>query len=288
MSVSELSAAALAAVEGRRGLSTDPRDNARPTIKLISHGANELNERSRWFRSDLQPGDFLLGDAVIRGEEGFEFQPCHIRHVWVERKKTPTGDEPVETWGAEPSDAHWVTGKGGGFLRANGHSLFERIDISGFVISPPSDEAWTLSLVGNNRRVASAFNKQAAALRFVDSEGRSKKLSLFGAYWRVTSVCRAEDTRRWAEPKFEPVVVFGEEGGPDEAAILRGANLCSELEAISYPDPDMSASSSVIPIASRRRVNGPPEPPPPSAPPAGSEDYDGLHPGVDPSNDIPF
>ena len=289
MKTNELSAAAMLAVEGRRGLSTDPRDNARPTIKLITHGANELNQRSRWFRPDLQPGDFLLGDIVIHGDEGFEFQPCHIGHVWIEREKTPTGERQKAIWGREPADAEWVTGKGGGFLRSNGNSLLERVDIGGFVTSPPSDEPWLLSLIGSdNRRIVSAFNKRAATLRFVDAGGHHKKLSLFGAYWRITSVSHADADRRWVEPRFEPVAVFGEAGGPDEAAILRGADLCSELEAISYPDPDMSASSSVIPIASRRRVNGPPEPPPPSAPPAGSEDYDGLHPGVDPSNDIPF
>jgi hypothetical protein len=269
-----ISAGAILAAEGPRGTSDDPRDNPKRIVKLIGLGALELDPKSQFYRNDVKEGDILFPGAtfpVVNGLKGCTVLPVLYRRSWIQMKKRPAGGAHVGTWGQEPKGAEWVRGKGGGYLLPNGDPIIEQVEIHLL----RDGEPYVLQFRGKDQcRIATAVNERAKTLYYVDERGPRMPAPFYGAFWRLTSVIRADEARCWCEFVLTPGAVYRESGGPDDTLVLRARDLCTVLEMKKYPDPpEVAASASVTALHSvkRGRALWGEEPPP--------------HPGDD---DIPF
>jgi hypothetical protein len=134
--ISSLSADSLAklrAVEGQ-GLSRDPKNNTRKTIKLLQ----DKDAGSKYCPPGARAGQYQVGDTLC---DNFIFTPILFLNSYTEWKINGGGRP--ETHYALPADARWDP-KARCWFRDNGNSVEEAADIIGLV----NGEVYWLSFRG--------------------------------------------------------------------------------------------------------------------------------------------
>jgi hypothetical protein len=69
------------------GASTSADDNLVPLISILQGLSPQVNKRDDKYVEGAEPGDILLKNApspLVKGSEGFVFQPCFFSHEWLE------------------------------------------------------------------------------------------------------------------------------------------------------------------------------------------------------------
>jgi hypothetical protein len=155
------------------GLSRDPKNNPRKTIKLLTDKDDELKQGSNWYREGARAGQYLIGDKL---SDNFILTPIIYLDAHVEWK--PDGGGYVDTYYVLPDDAKWDP-KARCYFRANGNSVEDGADIVGLV----DHDVYWLSFRGPAVTVARNFNSAASALTV-----ENVQLPFFGANWRIGSV----------------------------------------------------------------------------------------------------
>ena len=191
--------AKLRAAEGE-GLSRDPKNNPRKTIKLLTDKDDELKPGSNWYREGARAGQYLIGDRLF---DNFILTPILYLDARVEWK--PDGGGYMDTYYVLPDDAKWDP-KARCYFRANGNSVEDGADIVGLVVH---DVYW-LSFRGPAVTVARNFNSAASALTV-----ENVQLPFFGANWRIGSVeKRSSKGKIYWRTTYELVATVGKPGGP--------------------------------------------------------------------------
>lgn len=75
------------ATDAGKGLSTAREDNLVPLIYLLQSNSPQVNKRDPSYLDGADPGDIWLRLAehpIVKGNEGFDFQPCYFSIDWVE------------------------------------------------------------------------------------------------------------------------------------------------------------------------------------------------------------
>src|SRR4249920_1685670 len=70
-----------------KGSSTDQADNIIPLIYVLQGLSPQVNSRNDAYIKDAQAGDIWLRNApkeIVKGTDGFRFQPVAFRKEWVE------------------------------------------------------------------------------------------------------------------------------------------------------------------------------------------------------------
>ncbi len=70
-----------------KGVSTAQEDNLVPLIYVLQANSPQVNKRSPEFIKGCEAGDIWLRGSeppIVKGEDGFKFQPCFFSKDWVE------------------------------------------------------------------------------------------------------------------------------------------------------------------------------------------------------------
>ena len=92
--------AKLRAAEGE-GLSRDPKNNPRKTIKLLTDKDDELKPGSNWYREGARAGQYLIGDRLC---DNFILTPILYLDAYVEWK--PDRGGVVDTHSVLPEETN--------------------------------------------------------------------------------------------------------------------------------------------------------------------------------------
>jgi hypothetical protein len=206
--------AKLRAAEGE-GLSHDPKNNPRKTIKLLTDKDDEVKPGSNWYREGARAGQYSISDRLC---DNFILTPILYLDVYVEWKPDSGGF--VDTHYVLPDDAKWDP-KARCYFRANGNSVEDGADIVGLV---DHDVCW-LTFRGPAVTVARAFNSAAGALTV-----EKVRLPFFGGNWRIGSVAkRSAKGKSYWQTTYEHIANVGQPGGPTWDDFDRGRALCCIL-----------------------------------------------------------
>ena len=206
--------AKLRAAEGE-GLSRDPKNNPRKTIKLLTDKDDELKPGSNWYREGARAGQYLIGDRLC---DNFILTPILYLDAYVEWK--PDGGGYVDTHYVLPDDAKWDP-KARCYFRANGNSVEDGADIVGLV----DHDVYWLSFRGPAVTVARNFNSAASNLTI-----ENVQLPFFGANWRIGSVeKRSLKGKYYWQTTYEFVAIVSKPGGPTGDDFDRCQALCRIL-----------------------------------------------------------
>ena len=191
--------AKLRAAEGE-GLSRDPKNNPRKTIKLLTDKDDELKPGSNWYREGARAGQYLIGSRLC---DNFILTPILYLDAYVEWK--PDGGGFVDTHYVLPDNATWDP-KARCYFRANGNSVEDGADIVGLV----NREVYWLSFRGAAITVARSFNSAAGDLTV-----ENVQVPFFGANWRMGSVeKRSSKGKSYWQTTYEHIATVGQPGGP--------------------------------------------------------------------------
>jgi hypothetical protein len=205
----------LQSAEGE-GLSRDPKNNPRKTIKLLTDKDDELKPGSTWYRSAARAGQYVIGDTL---SDDFILTPILYLDAYVEWKFNGGGYGGVHY--ALPTDAKWDP-KARCHFRDNGNSVEDGADIVGQI----NQEVYWLSFRGPAVNVARSFNSAASTLMI-----GSVQLPFFGANWRMGSVEKVSSRgKRYWQTTYEHVANVGQSGGPTLDDFDRCRSLCHLLK----------------------------------------------------------
>jgi hypothetical protein len=206
--------AKLQSAEGE-GLSRDPKNNSRKTIKLLTDRDAELKPESNWYREDARAGQYLIGDMLY---DDFILTPILYLNAYVEWKTDGGGY--VGTHYTLPADAEWDP-KARCHFRENGNSVEDGAEVVGLV----NGEVYWLSFRGAAVAVARSFNSAASNLMIEDVQ-----LPFFGANWRMGSVeKRTSRGKTYRQTTYEHIASVGQPGGPSWDDFDRCQALCRAL-----------------------------------------------------------
>jgi hypothetical protein len=190
--------AKLRAADGE-GLSRDPKNNPRKTIKLLTDKDDALKPGSNWYREGARAGQYLVGDKLC---DDFVLTPILYLDVYVEWK---TDGGPPETHYTLPPDAKWDP-KARCYFRANGNSVEDGAEIVGLV----NHEVCWLNFRGAAVAVARGFNWAASNLTI-----ENVQLPFFGANWGIASLGkRSSKGKNYQQTTYEYIASVGQPGGP--------------------------------------------------------------------------
>jgi hypothetical protein len=258
--------AKLRAAEGE-GLSRDPKNNPRKTIKLLTDKDDELKPGSNWYREGARAGQYLIGDRLC---DNFILTPILYLDAHVEWK--PDGGGYVDTHYVLPDDAKWDP-KARCYFLANGNSVEDGADIVGLV----NQDVYWLSFRGPAVTVARHFNSAASALTI-----ENVQLPFFGANWRIGSVEKPSSKgKSYWRTTYELVANVCKPGGPSWDDFDRCRALCCILTKSIRPVTAAAVEEKTDQAASEPPFwENPPESdaPPPTGedPPRSFEDLDKI------------
>lgn len=112
------------------GISTAAEDNAMPLVYTLQALSPAVNERNAAYIKGARPGDFWFrnnADPLVKGIDGFEFQPVLFEKDFVEWGPRDSGGGLKARHKTMPSDAKEVIDAKGrnSFVRPNGNLVVE-------------------------------------------------------------------------------------------------------------------------------------------------------------------
>lgn len=126
-----------------KGVSTDREDNLVPLIYVLQPLSPQVMRSKPEYIPGAEPGAIWLRNApnpILKGEDGFLFQPCHFWKDWVEWVPRKAGGGFVGRHDDCPSDAQIQTDPQNPnklkHIRPNGNEVIETRYHAGFVIRP--------------------------------------------------------------------------------------------------------------------------------------------------------
>jgi hypothetical protein len=93
------------------GVSTKREDNQVPMVYVLQTNSPQVNKRGEDYIEGAEPGDLWMKNAsrpVVKGEAGFEFQPCSFVTKFVEWIHRDDGGGFVEAYDEMPKEAKEV------------------------------------------------------------------------------------------------------------------------------------------------------------------------------------
>jgi hypothetical protein len=258
--------AKLRAADGE-GLSRDPKDNLRETIKLLQ----DKDARGKWCPSDARAGQYLVGGTVC---DSFICTPILYRNTYTEWK--PDGGGYVDTHYVLPDDSKWDQ-EARCWSRDNGNSVAEGAEITGLVNGEVYSQSFRLGAL----KVARQLNSAAGAL-VIETDQGPVQLPFYGANWRMGAMEKHKSNGKsfWQET-YEFIATVGQPGGPSWDTFNRCQALCRFLTRSIKPATVAGVEGKAEKAATAAPFweNPPESDAPPSTgddPPRSSEDLDKI------------
>lgn len=230
------------------GISDKASDNIVPLVYLLQ-GLSPVAQKGheRHIRG-AEPGDIWLRNAppeiaIVKGEDGLDFQPCHMSVCWLEWLPKRGGfvarhvDRPAA---AELKD---VKGDDGTmrkqWVMPNGNIVNESREYAGFVYLDGRDPMpYTIPLSGSGHTVGRQWMTTMREERLDDGS----RAPIFMNIWKLTPKLRTKNNNSWYMYDVTKV-------GPVETAeeVIRGAELhsafASGLKQSAVDESDGESSS---------------------------------------------
>jgi hypothetical protein len=216
-------------------------------VKLMQSNSPEVDQHSANKKrvKDIQIGDFLFRGAtpeIVRGDEGFLFQPLTIQQAWAEWNADGVN---VAKYAARPAEAI-------GDKMPNGNSIEFTKYIVG-ALGGDINNIWVIPLKSTGLGV---FNREIArALRmapdFVAKNGRKIRLPLYAHLFKVTSQPDSNAKGSWRAYHFDIVAHY-----PDGMTKEQVAAVHEALRALPNLGPPDAEPEILPPQGPRPRLEG--------------------------------
>jgi hypothetical protein len=197
------------------GLSRDPKNNPRKTIKLLQ----DKDARSKWCPPGARAGQYLVGGSLC---DNFTCTPILYKDIYIEWKVDGGGGP--ETHYALPADAKWDQ-EARCWFRDNGNSVEEGAEIISLVNGEVCPQSFRLGAL----KVARQLNSAAGAL-VIETDQGPVQLPFYGANWRMGAIEKhASNGKSFWQETYEHVGTVGQPGGPTWDEFDRCQALCRFL-----------------------------------------------------------
>jgi hypothetical protein len=199
-----------------KGVSHSQDDNIIPLVYVLQALSPAVNKRNPNYVDGAEAGDLLKRNSIhkplIKGNEGFIFQPCFFDKVWVEWRPNRGGF--AGTHKDRPADAREeetiVEGKPRKqWVRPNGNVLVETRQHVGYADGEPYVIPFSSSGHTVSRTWMQMMNQQ-----FIP--GTNKIAPSFAKKYRLTTTERTKDSNSWFVIKVEDLGDAGWVGSKDE------------------------------------------------------------------------
>jgi hypothetical protein len=230
-----------------RGTSTDAHDNIIPMGRILQKMSQEVEKKGQQYVQGAEVGDIYfknLSPPIIKGQEGFLFQPCDYKWgyvEWLPRGKGggggagyvafyPPDQKPKDTsMKPDPMNKERMIE-----VRKNGNVIVETRYHSGYIIDPDGENApiaCVLPFSGSGHGVSKAWmgmmNRKVVEGQKADS---------WWAYYRLKTVSKTKNNNTW--DLFEVTDAGPEKNGipttmwaPTEEDLQRGEELFLALDS---------------------------------------------------------
>jgi hypothetical protein len=230
-----------------RGVSQDAHDNVIPMGRILQKMSNEVDKKQPAYVPGAEPGDIYfksLSPPIIKGEEGFIFQPVHYKWgyvEWIPRTKGGGGgagfvafydpdQKPKDTtMKPDPMNKERMVE-----TRKNGNILVETRYHSGFIIPEEKGQApiaCVLPFSGSGHSVSKNWMGMMNR-KIVDGQ----KADAWWCYYRLKSVSKTKNNNTW--DMFEVTDAGPEKNGvpttmwaPTQDDLERGEALFQALDS---------------------------------------------------------
>ena len=215
-------------------------------VKLMQSNNAEVDQHPNNKKrvEDIQIGDFLFRGAspeIVRGDEGFLFQPLTIQQAWAEWNAEGVN---VAKYASRPLEAI-------GDTMPNGNS----IEFTKYVIGALDGDINNIWVIAMKSTGLGVFNREVArALRmepdFVTKNGRTR-LPIYAHLFKVTSRPDGNRKGNWRAYRFEIVGRY-----PDGVTKEQVAAAHAALRALPNLGPPDAAPEILPPQGPRPRLDG--------------------------------
>lgn len=230
-----------------RGVSTDAHDNVIPMGRILQKMSNEVEKKSANYIAGAEVGDIYfknLSPPIIKGQEGFLFQPCDYKWgyvEWVPRGKGGGGGNGYVAFYApdqKPKDTSMKPDPQNKErmieVRKNGNVIVETRYHSGYIIPEEKGLApipCVLPMSGSGHSVSKNWMGMMNR-KIVDGQ----KADSWWAYYRLKTVSKTKGNNTW--DMFEVTDAGPEKNGipttmwaPTEEDLARGEELFLALSS---------------------------------------------------------
>jgi hypothetical protein len=223
-----------------KGVSTAQEDNLVPLIYVLQTNSPQVNKRDERYVEGAEPGDIWLRNAthpVIKGEEGFLFQPCHFTKDWVEWVPRDNGGGFVGRHDAAPADVKEVKDPANPnrvkykYFRPNGNEVKETRNHMGYAVTADGALAYAIPLTSSGHTVSREWMGLMNRQRI---PGSGEKPASWAVYYKLRTKQRhnkdgdwfvlvAENAGGGGEPMWVPSLADYERGKALHEAFASGA-----------------------------------------------------------------
>ncbi len=189
-----------------KGLSTDASDNLVPLAAVLQKGSPQVDETSPSYVPGAKAGDILLKNLdkpVVKGQDGFLFQPCHFSKDWVEWVPRERGGGLVARHRSKPKEASEPSPDGKTFM-PNGNELKETRYHEGYAHVDGRQVPFVVNFTSTGHTVSR--NWMFSMNTKQDAGGRAYPAA--SQLWRLKTRERSNAKGKWfvIEPFFEGYV----------------------------------------------------------------------------------
>lgn len=200
-----------------RGADMDQSDLLIPMVRILQKMSPEVDKATASFIKGAEPGDIYIKNApnpIIKGEEGFLFQPCFRRKAfveWLPRNKGGGGGAGfVASHAEEPSDTEQATIAGPDGERqvrrrkSNGNLVVETRYYGGFIIRGEFDDdgnfeqheppmAAVIPFAGSGHTPAKTWNGLISSKRIGDGTA-----DIWAVYYKLQTISKTKGPNTWS------------------------------------------------------------------------------------------
>jgi hypothetical protein len=144
-----------------QGISQAQEDNLVPLIYVLQTNSPQCNKRDDRYVDGAEPGDIWLRGApspVVKGADGFLFQPCHFVKDWVEWVPRDSGGGFVGRHDERPANAREVRDPKKPskvvYITPDGHEVKETRNHMGYAITSAGPMPYAIPLTSSGHTVS--------------------------------------------------------------------------------------------------------------------------------------
>ena len=198
--------AAMIAEDSGKGISTAAEDNIIPLIRMLQNGSPQVAPRDPSYVDGAVSGDFWFKNSakqeLVKGEEGFRFQPCYFSKCWIEWRPDRGGFAGRHLKRPQDAEEKQIINEGKeitAWVRPNGNTVIETREHAGFADGQPYVMTFTSTGHTESKQWMQLMNQ-------IYVPGTERVAPCFSKRYHITSYERSNKLGRWfaCRIKLEP------------------------------------------------------------------------------------
>jgi hypothetical protein len=217
-----------------QGISTAASDNMVPQISILQPLSPEVLDGPGQIPK-AKAGDFLLGDVLISGKDGFYFQPANMTQIWLEFNPLDQGGGFVAAypWNGENNPPPGTSSNGRfRYEFDNGNQCIHYRQLAGIVWRDKIGLEFVVPFKSTGHSIARQWMTDAMRANRLGGESRP----LFGHLYRLQTTPVKNNKGQWFALKVGPPILLGTAEadqivGNSEDAYVMGKALAGAFES---------------------------------------------------------